>query len=342
MTIDIYSTHAMTRAVNDLASGVRTFLLDSFFPEIAAEDSKEVHFDVEKGKKRIAPFVSPVVEGKVVEQLGFEARSFEPAYVKPKTYFQPDKPLRRAFGEPIGGTFSPMERRAINLRRTLTDHARMVTRRLEVMASEILRTGQVTISGEGFDTKVVDFLRDASLTIALTGGVDTWDEAASDPIGDLETWAGLVQKIAGVAVTDVIMAPDAWIEFRQKQDVKDLLDTRRGSESRAELGPMADYVQRKGTIGQFTIWVYDDTYIDDAGVEQNLMPSGTVVGASRMIEGVRHFGAIQDEANSYGAAPLFSKSWMENDPPVRWLMTQSAPLVVPYRPDASFSASVLP
>jgi hypothetical protein len=342
MTIDIFGTHALTRAVNDLASDVSTFLLDRYFPMAQTEQSEEIHFDVRKGKKRIAPIVSPKVEGKVVEQLGYESRTFRPAYLKPKAQFDPDKPFRRVAGEPIGGTLSPMERRAANVRDTLEDHAEMVMRRLEVMASEILRTGQVTVSGEGFDDRVVDFLRDNSLTITLSG-TDLWSDAGSDnqKVGNLETWAGLVQNLAGVTIVDVVMDPDAWAEFRQDPEVKELLDTRRGSESELELGPNSELVSRKGELGQFVIWTYNDTYIDDAGVEQNLMPSGTVIGASRQIEGTRHFGAIKDEANNFEAVDIFSKSWVEEDPGHRWVLTQSAPLVVPYRPDASFAATVL-
>ena len=39
--------------------------------------------------------------------------------------------------------------------------------------------------------------------------------------------------------------------------------------------------------------------------------------------------------------PYFSKSWVEEDPAVRYLMLQSAPLVVPYRVNASLCAKVL-
>lgn len=342
MTIDIFGTHALTRAVNDLAANVPSFLLDNFFPMVQTETSEEIHFDVIKGKKRIAPYVSPKVEGKVVEKKGYEARTFRPAYLKPKADLQPDRPFRRRAGEGIGGTLSPAERRAANVRDVLEDHAEMIQRRLEVMASEILRTGQVTVAGEGFETRVVDFLRDGQLTITLSG-TDLWSDAGSDgqKVDNLEDWAGRVQKLAGVAIQNIVMDPDAWAEFRADTEVKDLLDTRRGSESRMELGPDAEKVSRKGEIGSFTIWVYDDTYIDDNDTEQNILPSGTVIGVSRQLEGTRHFGAIKDEANDFEAVDIFSKSWVEEDPSVRWVLSQSAPLVVPYRVDAAFGATVL-
>jgi len=62
---------------------------------------------------------------------------------------------------------------------------------------------------------------------------------------------------------------------------------------------------------------------------------------SRQIEGYRAFGAIRDEAAGFQAVPYYVKSWLEEDPAVRFIMMQSAPLVVPYRVDASLCATVL-
>jgi hypothetical protein len=57
------------------------------------------------------------------------------------------------------------------------------------------------------------------------------------------------------------------------------------------------------------------------------------------MQGVKAFGAIQDH-ESLEAVPYFSKSWLEEDPSRRMVMTQSAPLLVPYRPNASLCATV--
>ena len=46
----------------------QTFLLDKFFPNIVMSDSEFVAIDIDVGKRRMAPFVSPLVEGRLVEQ----------------------------------------------------------------------------------------------------------------------------------------------------------------------------------------------------------------------------------------------------------------------------------
>jgi hypothetical protein len=95
-----------------------------------------------------------------------------------------------------------------------------------------------------------------------------------------------------------------------------------------------------GNIDGFNIFTYADWYVDDNGNEQPMLPSGTVIMCGEVL-GVRAYGAIRDEESGYQALPFFIKSWVEKDPSVRFLLMQSAPLVVPYRVDATFCATVL-
>jgi hypothetical protein len=59
------------------------------------------------------------------------------------------------------------------------------------------------------------------------------------------------------------------------------------------------------------------------------------------LQGVRAFGAIRDHSAGFIAQPYHSKSWVDEDPSVRYLLTQSAPLLIPSVPNASFCATVL-
>ena len=143
----------------------------------------------------------------------------------------------------------------------------------------------------------------------------------------------------------VIMDPDAWKIFRAKDDVKKFLDYRRGTNNTLNVDPFIrgenSKVRYVGSIGDFDIYVYNDIYINDAGVESKLLPSKTVLMAAKDgLEGTRCYGAIHDEKANWTAHRYFTKSWVEEDPSVRWLLLQSAPLVVPYRPNASFCATI--
>jgi len=350
MAIDMYSTHVLRGVVRSLPQPP-SFFLDNFFPQVQEEESEEIHFDVEVGGRRITPFVSPLVAGKVVQNRGFQTKTFKPAYAKDKRHIQPNQPHKRVIGEAIGGSMSNMERRAAVVRDTIADQLEMLTRREEVMAAEVLLTGKVTVAGDGFATTVVDFGRAAGLTVAALTGDDRWsvDIAASNPLEDIEAWGTLIQSNGGGVATDVVFKPDAWAAFRTRLIARGeaalLFDFMRTGGSSAQFAPVMRDERAKfvGQIDMLNLWVYDDTYVNDAGSTVNLLPTaGSVVMVSRPnILGARAYGMIQDEKAGYRATRFFVKSWLEEDPAVRWILLQTAPLVVPYRPNASLSVVVL-
>ena len=343
--VDIYSPAVLNRVVQDLKGDVSTFLLDTFFPEISVSTQEEIFFDVLTGKPRLAPFVSPLVEGQIVQSLGYSTKSFKPAYVKDKRVLEDGKAFRRKAGDPIAQAVDQMAAREETVANETTDQIGMLTRRQEWMAAQVLLTGSVTITGEKYPTTVVNFGRDPSLTVTLTG-TDLWSDAAGDPIEDLESFSGLVGAASGANGVDVVMAQNVYKAMRGKQAVKDLMDKGAGLSGRTNLDIGPDSTRGgatyKGTLGDFRIWVYGDSYVDENGATQKYVPDNYLILASAdQIEGVRHYGAIRDEVAGFQALDYFSKSWLQPDPAARFLMLQSAPLVVPYRVNATLSAKVL-
>ncbi|MBI5135780.1 MAG: major capsid protein [Nitrospirae bacterium] len=338
--MDLFSTNTLTAVVDSLIRPP-SFFLDRYFPTIETSETEEIHFDVTDAEERLAPFVSPLVEGKIVESQGFNTKTFKPAYIKDKVVFDPFSPLKRRAGEAIGGSARPMDRTAANLADALAKQSVRLTRRLEVMAAEALRAGQVTVAGDGYPTVVVDYGRNAGHTVTLGAG-SKWGDAGIKPLDDLEDWATTVLDDSGSTITDVVMSPDAWRKFREDADVKAILDNRRGGDgSNLSLVRRLGHATFQGNIGDFDIWVYGGKYKDSAGVRQSILPAGTVMLLSSDVDGRRHFGAIRDEEAGFQAREMFPKSWIKKDPSVRYLLMQSAPLTVPYRPDATFTATVL-
>lgn len=344
MALDIYQPAVLNRVVSSLENPPSTFLRDAFFRFVQLSQTRRIVFDVENKVRRVAPYVSPLVPGVLMERRGYTTHSFEPPYVKPKSVITPGDAIPRVMGEPLAGTLTPAQRRDMIITQSLTEHEEAIIQLEEVQASEALRLGQVTVTGEGFGTVVIDFGRHADLTVALTG-TDQWDDAAATPLADIEAWALLVrQRSGGAIVRDVTMDPDAWTNFIARltaQQIETLFNTMRASDSRVELGPRtAEKVVRQGTIGQFTFWTYSDTYQDVDGNPQDVMPSGSVILASPQLEGTRCYGVIED-VRALIPATRYSKMWIEEDPSVEVILTQSAPLMVPYRPNASLGATVL-
>lgn len=342
--MDIFSTGFLNRVVENL-SRPSSFLLDAFFREEQTEESEEIHFDVDKSRPRLAPFVSPLVSGKARASDGYFSKSFKPAYVKDKTIFRPDGPLKRSIGEKIGGSLSPADRREMALGRELALQLDALTRSEEVMAAEALCTGKVTVSGEDYPTVVVDFQRDPALTVALTGA-SRWGESGVNMIRDLEDWVDVVKEKSSAVVRTVVMDPKAWRLFSESKEVRDLLDIRRGTDTTLTVDLMVrgtgnENARYVGFIGDLEFYVYNDRYIGaDDNLHYVLPPNTVILGSVSSLTGVRCYGVIQDEQANYRATRYFSKSWLEQDPAVRWLLMQSAPLVVPFRPDASMCVTV--
>ncbi|CAN7332044.1 major capsid protein [Variovorax paradoxus] len=336
--MDIFSIGVLARVIAELPAPA-PFILNSFFTAMQTETSEEIHFDVENGRRRLAPFVAPIVAGKVVQSKGFVTKTFKPAYIKDKRVFDSSRPFKRAIGERIGGELSPAQRLQALLATDLQDQLEMLARRQEVMAVEALRTGKVTVKGEQYPTVVVDFGRHADLTVELLAG-DRWGEAGVDPLEDVQAWSMGVTQHSGAAGNTLIMDVKAWQLFSAAPSVQKLLDRFRGADklNATVLGEGGRYM---GNIGDFDIWVYAGWYEDpDTGALTPYLPDHTVLITSPDLEGTRAYGAIKDEESGFQAMPYFSKSWVEKDPAVRLLLLQSAPLPVPYRVNASMSAKV--
>lgn len=345
----VYDTNTLIQVIPNLKRA-ESWLLDRFFPNIVMSDSEFVSIDVDVGKRRMSPFVSPLVEGKLVEQRRIQTNVFKPAYIKDKRAPDLRKPVRRMIGERIGGDMSGAEREMANLEFEMTDQIDMLTRRLEWMASQALQTGTVTISGDGFPTTLVDFGRSSDLTVALSGS-SVWGYAGNlnpdgtDPVPtlDIEQWQHLILKRSGAKATDIVFTTTPWTKFMNAVGVKGAIYYPKLAEDGNRINPGAT-IERgaayKGRWGQYDLWVYNEWYVDDNNVEQMMIPDGTVIMCGPEMMGTRAFGQILDPAFNYEALPFAPKTWVENDPPQRLIMMQSSPIVIPSRVNAALAATV--
>lgn len=333
--MEVLSTYVLLGIVQQMMP-FNPFLLNMFFPNVVTFSSREIAFDKLAKDVTLAPFVSPMVAGKARRKQGGMMKTLEPAYVKPKDTVDPAMLLQRRPGERLGGELSPEQRRLAVITQMLQDQDKQITHREEWMAAQILTTGKVVISGEGYESVEVDFGRAPENTVILSGDAK-WSalnkETSRQPLDDLEDWA---ERCSG-PVDTVIMGKKAWRQLIGFESVRELLNTRRGSKSEAETGPsqVRDY-QFKGTIGTFEIYVYTGKFKDIDDTQKPFMPEGGVLMGNSGYNGVRAYGAIQDaKAASMGVveSTRYPKSWFQEDPSVEYLMTQSAPL--PVTPDAN-------
>lgn len=347
MVMDIFDTNVLVQVVPNLKLA-QNFLLDTCFPNIVCSDSEFVSIDVDIGKRRVAPFVSPLVEGKLVEQRRIQTNTFKPAYIKDKRVPDLLRPVRRQIGERIGGELKGEERMMANLMFEMADQVDMVNRRLELMAASALTSGSLTVSGDGFPTTVIDYGRDAALTVTLTS-TNVWDYgvgSTATPANNIQTWANLILKKSGAVATKLIFSPTTYSLFKADPIVRDaiVLDTarfRRNTGNDAKLAPEIKHgAAYMGNWGSFELYVYNDWYVDDNNVEQRMLADNLVLVVSEQMMGTRAFGQIMDPAFNYGPLPYAPKSWLQEDPAQRFILMQSSPLVIPSRVNTVLAATV--
>ena len=345
-----YDTAKLVQVVPNLKISQR-FLLNTFFPGFVTADTEEVLIDVDIGIRRMSPFVSPLVEGKLVEQRRYQTNKFKPAYIKDKRAPDLRKPVRRMIGEQVGGSMKPVERMLANLQFEMEDQVDMVNRRLEWMASQALQSAGYLVQGEGFEPRYVDFGRDPSLTIALTGngrwGVPAnFDASGRDPIpgASLDSWQSLMLKASGGVATDIVFTTSPWNAFKNSEGVQGATFYPVLSPSGNQINPGSQIARGavlKGVWGQYNLWLYNDWFVDDNGVQQPMLPDGYVILSGADLMGTQAFGLIMDPKFAYEPMPYAPKTWISDDPAQQYLMMQSAPLVIPSRVNASLAAKVM-
>jgi hypothetical protein len=312
----------------------------------------KIAFDrVNEDYRRLAPFVAPNVQGKVMAREGSDMLAFAPAYVKPKHVIDINVPFERQPGEALmTGSMSPQQRRDAVIANLLKRHRHMHEMTREWLAARALIDGTVTISGENYPATTVDFRRDATLSETLLTTA-RWNQAGTSfPLTNIRTMRGRVNSLSGGSVSDLIFGAGAWDSFSQHATITPLLDTQyRGSQTDITkvMNGFDDSTEYLGSLagsagsGTLRLWLYTGKYKDETDTLQDILNTDTVVGVDwNTFSGVRCYGAIKDGAADFQPLEYFPKHWEDQDPWNEYIMTQSAPLMVPTQPNASFKIKV--
>lgn len=339
MAIDMFSTRTMLRMLEQ-SKRPKSFLRDTFFATETPFDTEYVDIDITKGKRKMAPFVSPRIGSKTVERTGYETKTYKPVLVAPDTITTAEDILKRAAGETIYGAGSPDTRAVAILAKDMIELDDMITRREEWMAAQVLFTGSVDMVGEGVNETISFGLTNIN---TLASGAQ-WDESTSNPIGDLVLARKTIIQGSGVTPTMAILGSDAATAFTSNSKVLAALDNRR-----TEMGMLAPdpnrgngltYIGYDASSG-LEMWSYDEWYLDDNGVEQPMIPVDKVLIGSPQARCEILYGAIVDVARGTFAVSRVPKSWITEKPSARFLQMSSRPLPAMLQPDAFYVYTVV-
>ncbi|WP_158812056.1 major capsid protein [Beijerinckia sp. L45] len=339
-----YSTTALMGAyqVIDVAP---QFLYDVFFKTQIQFDTELVFLDQIDRNKRLAPLVSPNVPARTYKQRSYSTTAIQPAYIKVRHEIVPGELLRRRAGEQFGGVLTPQERLDLAVAQVLQDQVNDINRRKEALAAQCLLTGGLVLQDVDFPTQTVSYNRPSANTITLSGST-AWGATGVDALEDLRTWSTMVQATSGFVPRVVVMDPLAFDKFRTSPGVATVMNSFRQTSGDVNLagyavGGVGNEAMLMANVAGFEIWVYQAYIWDANGNQTAIMPDNTVImGDPVGAGGTRLYGAIQDIEAGMVAQPIYSKSWLINDPSALSITSASAPLPALGWSQATLSATV--
>lgn len=336
--LNLFDTRTMLKALEQ-SQPPKTFLLDTFFPTVSQSDTETVDIDIVKGKRKLAPFVTPIHEGKVVANEGYQTDTFKPPYIKAKKITSAVDMLKRIPGNAIyQNDVTPIQKAALKLGNDLRELQDMITRREEWMAAQALTTGRIHVQGEGVD-KIIDFHMRADHKEVLPANVK-WTEEKSDPMRDLRRWQEKVVQDSGLVPRIAVLGKDVLNALLDHKKLQKMMDNNRINMGAIEPKNLANGAKYWGLIDDIEVYSYNEWYLDEAGNECPMIPSNMLILGANNARTARHYGAIQD-LDATAAVRYFPKSWTQEDPSVRFVMLQSAPLVIPHQIDAFMSVQAV-
>lgn len=335
----LYDTRTLM-AVGQALDAPPSFLLDTFFRTEFNFDTEKVDVDLIDRSKRLAMFVQRGNAADVRASRGYTTRSYTPPQIVELQRIDPSKPLKRPPGARPSGEMSAGERYDANVSDAMDENRALIKRREEWMAADALVNSQITVSGENVSAETISFGRAGGQSVTLSGDF-RWGQATPAIVPNLQAWMTQTSALSGSTPTDVVMGATAADAFLTDDDVKARLDNRSAIGAVMNMGPQdAETGAFLGVMGGLRFWMYTAEYTDDDGNAQKFIPSNSLIMTGPGLEGTRAYGAIEDPGSGFVAVDVFDSMYTSDNPPGTFVMSRSAPLVIPVRPNASLKAIV--
>lgn len=342
MTVSLFEPRTMMEMVNS-EYRARSFLRDRYFSNKKTFNTATVDIDIKgPGKRSLAPFVNPRIGGTLDLRNGYKTTSYKPAFVAPYRVCTAEDAMQRLPGEQLYSGRSPNERAAAILAQDLNEMDKEITRTEEVMCSQALTTGKITIKGEGVDDEV-DFWADLASADKPKSTVSTlWTASGADPLSDLRTVCRTISQKSGLTPVEMIAgskAVDALLNALKCDN--SALNSRRIDLGQINPRELEDGVSYVGALRlpNLDIFTYDEYYYDVAtGTEKPMIPEDSVLIACRGVKTTRAYGLVDiiNEANNthqFVEGDRVASSWLQRSNPAgRIVQLKSAPLMIVNEP----------
>ncbi len=314
------------------------FITKLFFGDSKPTSSFMVKVHTTKGGRKLAPFVSPKIGGKVMSKKGKTVDTYEPALLKPKYITEADAIVEEQ-GVLYADGLDPQERAEDQLLKDEELLKNDVYRRVEHMCVSLVTTGKFTAVGDGVEEEF-DYRMDSNNIEVLTGTA-LWTDPSSSPLDDLSNWADEIYKNTGDYPDSGVYGADVYSAFKKHPSVIEAFDTKNITIGSLAPAPMLDENGEvlKGVVfaGHISdlgmdIYRYVDFYDDDNNVAQDMFPKDKLVMGTKNSDGHVAYAGITDKkqlGTAVFVGEIFVKTWSQEDPDDEYLLGKSKPLPVP-------------
>lgn len=347
------TTKRMIRAYQQMAQPM-LFLSGMFqSPPENFHTSEEVEIDIVRSDEDVSIVIQDMSTGyRMNAEDLYTNKGFKPPIHKEALPINSFDLIKRMPGQ---NPFESPDFRAnviLRLFNGMTKIERKIRRAVELQASQVLQTGQVTLTDiNGVALYTLDYKPKAS---HFPNAGTAWGEAGADPIADINSLAEVI-RADGLADPDqLLMGVDAFEKFISTEAVQKRFEVRR-----FELGTIAPMEMRgnggsyRGTVEignyRYDVWTYGGRYKDpQSGVStQYINPSKVVVRASsgRMdatFGAIPNIGALMGAqatrllpelpsrvSNANGGMDLFTNAWLSDDGEQLFGGVGARPLMIP-------------
>lgn len=348
MSVDLFERRTMGELL-DKRPKVQSFFRDTFFRVRNPVDTERVDFDVITGTKTLAPFGHSALPGKVMDRRGYTTHTFSTPLLNPKRVTTAADFLDRRPGESMYATQSPEDRAAEILAEDLYDLEAAIARREEWLCANALEDGALAIVGDGVND-AINFGRSASHDIALLGATARWTHADSDPYANLMTWFDLVVEDSDVPPTHCVMGSEAAAAFLANTKMQAKLDVLRMEAGKLE--PQYRELDMIRVLGRLAGLPMDIVVPlgkyrhPDTGAATPFFDPKKVLLASTRARSEILYGAVAVADAARKTVVLVRgervpHSWVEEEPPQRFVKVSARPLPVPLDINSTLVAQVV-
>lgn len=322
------------------APALKTFFKTRFFNNSITFPTEKVSFEIQEGKRRLAPYVSPRMGSETIERDEYSVKTYSTPLIAPNRVITNDTLAQKLLGEPIWNSgVTPDERAAKIAAQDIMDLQDTITRREEFMCARVKQDGKLTIKGKGVN-EVVEYGFENLVTV---DAADRWTPSF-DIMGQLSTITREMSK-DGINPDMLILGSDAAAMMLKNERYLKLLDNRRveiGEIRPSELESGITYLGRVIVPGaSFDMYSYNEWYPDTTDLDTNgepklkpLVDPETVIIQSSREKNSMLYGAIThvDKAGNFVThmTEYVPRSWFTENPSQKFVSISTRPLPMPH------------